>query len=65
MYFQVSATCGITPQGIRSVSWGPVVRFASIQSVSVAPGAWVRRGSMLIQVRSVPESQEWLVMVEP
>jgi len=29
------------------------------------PGGWVCRGSMLIQVRSVLESQEWLVMVEP
>jgi hypothetical protein len=29
------------------------------------PGAWLFRGSMLIQVRSVLESQEWLVMVEP
>jgi hypothetical protein len=29
------------------------------------PGSWLFLGSMAIQVRSVPESQEWLVIVDP
>jgi hypothetical protein len=35
------------------------------QIVAMDPGSWLCRGWSFIQVLSVPESQEWLVIVDP
>ena len=61
----VCGTCGISPAGTRSGSFGPLLSFGSIHRVAIAPGLWAWFGTMSIHVRSVVLSHECDVIVEP